>query len=57
MKRSNLSAVFTLLILLSLTFSSCAAIGGIFKAGMWFGVIAIIVVVAIIIWIVSKVRK
>lgn len=57
MKRNNLSAVFTLLILLSFSLSSCAAIGGIFKAGMWFGVIAIIVVVAIIIWIVSKARK
>lgn len=36
------------------TLSSCELIGGIFKAGIWTGVIAIVVVVAIIIWLLSK---
>lgn len=34
--------------------SSCAAIEGVFKAGMWFGIIGVIVVVALVIWLVSK---
>lgn len=55
--KNNLIAAFTLLIVLSFTLTSCEAIGSIFKAGMWVGVIAIIVVVAIILWIVNKVRK
>lgn len=39
------------------TFSSCAAIGGIFKAGIWVGVFVVILVVGIILWIVSKARN
>lgn len=37
--------------------SSCQAIGSIFKAGVWAGVIGIVVVVAIILWVVSKLNK
>jgi hypothetical protein len=36
------------------TLSSCEAIGGIFKAGVWTGVIAIVVIVALVIWILSR---
>ena len=57
MKKSNLSSTLSLLILLSATLSSCQAIGDIFKTGMWFGVIGVIVVVAIILWLVGKARK
>lgn len=35
--------------------TSCEAIEGIFKAGMWTGVIIVVAVVALIIWIISKV--
>ncbi|MCW8313978.1 hypothetical protein ABTW24_08390 [Sphingobacterium thalpophilum] len=34
--------------------SSCAAIESIFKAGVWSGILLVVVVVAVIIWIVSK---
>ncbi len=44
-----------LLLLMAVTFSSCTAIGDIFKAGAWTAIIGIIIVVAIIFWIVSKV--
>lgn len=37
--------------------SSCQAIGSIFRAGVWAGVIGIVVVVAIILWVVSKLNK
>jgi len=43
-----------LLILLMVTFSSCEVIGGIFKAGVWVGVLLVLVVVFIIVWLVSK---
>ncbi len=45
-----------LLACLTLMLSSCEAIGDIFKAGAWTAIIGIIIVVAIIFWIVSKVR-
>ncbi|WP_270089354.1 hypothetical protein [Sphingobacterium sp. SYP-B4668] len=34
--------------------SSCAAIEGIFKAGVWSGVIMVVVVLALLIWILAK---
>lgn len=43
------------LALLCSTLSSCELIGGIFKAGVWTGVIAIVVVVALVIWILAKI--
>lgn len=46
-----------LLFLITFSLSSCAAIGSIFKAGVWVGVIGIVVVVAIILWLISKMNK
>lgn len=37
------------------TLSSCELIGGIFKAGVWSGILIVVVVVALIIWILAKV--
>ena len=42
--------------LIATLFSSCSAIAGIFKAGAAVGIIAVIIVVAIIIWIISLFR-
>ena len=50
----NKNFLFVLL-LLAVSFSSCEAIGDIFKAGAWTAIIGIVIVVAIIFWIVSKV--
>ena len=55
-QKSPLVLVF-LLAVLSVSFSSCEAIADIFKAGMWFGIIGVIVVVALIIWLINKMRK
>lgn len=41
--------------ILATTLSSCAAIEGIFKAGVWSGVIIVVVILALIIWVLSKV--
>jgi hypothetical protein len=43
-------------LLLVTALNSCSAIAGIFKAGAAVGVIAVIIVIAIIIWIISMFR-
>jgi cytosine/uracil/thiamine/allantoin permease len=48
-------SIFTVLALLVTTLSSCELIEGIFKAGVWSGIIIVVVVLALIIWLVSKV--
>lgn len=57
MKKLNLGMFFSLLVSLSVLFSSCEAIAGIFKAGVWFGIIGVIIVVVIIFWLIGKARK
>ena len=44
-------------VIITVALSSCAAIGGIFKAGVWFGVIGIVLIIAIIFWLINKARK
>lgn len=43
-----------LVALLATTLSSCELVEGIFKAGIWTGVILVIVVIALIIWLAAK---
>ncbi|MDR0261874.1 MAG: hypothetical protein LBJ04_01480 [Sphingobacterium sp.] len=45
---------FALMSSLLMLVASCAAIEGIFKAGVWSGILLVVVVVAIVIWLVSK---
>lgn len=44
-----------LIALLSTTLASCDLIEGIFKAGVWTGIIVVVLVIALIIWLISKV--
>jgi len=44
-----------LVALLMTTLSSCSMIEGIFKAGVWSGIIVVVVVLALIIWVISKI--
>lgn len=37
--------------------SSCEAIGTIFKAGMWWAFFLVFIVIAVILWIISKAKK
>jgi hypothetical protein len=53
MKSNHLLTVLTFILFLTL-FSGCSVIGDIFEAGIWVGVIVVILVVALIIWIFSK---
>lgn len=36
--------------------SSCEVVGGIFKAGAYTGIIVVVVIVALVIWLISKFR-
>ncbi len=53
----NTKLLFTLLTLIIFTATSCQAIGDIFKTGVWTGIILVVVVVAIIIWLISRTKK
>ncbi|RYE28315.1 MAG: phosphatidate cytidylyltransferase [Sphingobacteriaceae bacterium] len=52
MKKLNLSILVVALMVLS----SCSVVGGIFKAGAAIGIIAVVVVIAVIIWVISMFR-
>ncbi|MCG9792767.1 hypothetical protein [Flavobacterium algicola] len=45
--------IATLLVILSL-FTSCEAIGSIFKAGMGFGIFIVVAIIILGLWLVSK---
>ena len=49
--------LFALLASIVFTASSCQAIADIFKAGVWVGVLLVVVVIGIIFWLVGKARK
>ena len=48
----NLLTLFLLFMITTL--SSCSVIGDIFKAGVWVGVLAVVVVVGLIIYFISR---
>jgi hypothetical protein len=53
------SSRLVLLVLLAacVSASGCEVVGGIFKAGLWAGIIMVVLVVAVIMFIVSKARS
>jgi len=54
--RTNVPLV-VLLLVLALTSAGCELIEGVFKAGLWVGVILVVIVVAAIVWIMGKMRR
>jgi flagellar biosynthesis protein FliP len=46
--------ILAALILLMTSFTGCAVVGGIFKAGMWWGIILVGLVVAGIIYLLTR---
>jgi hypothetical protein len=53
MKNLN-SLLLFLCLIFSFGISSCAVIGGIFKAGVWVGVLIVVAIVALIIFLVTR---
>ncbi|WP_373497572.1 hypothetical protein [Aquiflexum sp.] len=36
------------------TFTGCSLIGDIFKAGVWVGIIVVVIIIALVFWIIKK---
>lgn len=51
------NGVYALLIVLTVTLSSCELIGGIFKAGVWTGLLAVALVLGLIIFFIARSGK
>ncbi|MGN7720260.1 phosphatidate cytidylyltransferase [Chitinophaga sp. YIM B06452] len=51
------NAMLFLLGILTVTLSSCELVEGIFKAGVWTGLLLVAVVLGLIIWLISRGRK
>ena len=52
---SNLMRVM-LIVLVAMSASGCELVGGIFKAGIWVGAIAVVLVVVLVVFVVAKVK-
>ena len=50
-------SLLLLLTIVAVSSSGCEVIGGIFKAGMWVGVIMVAVILLAVFWIVGKMRR
>ncbi|RZK96237.1 MAG: hypothetical protein EOO62_29500 [Hymenobacter sp.] len=53
MTTSRLFSLFVLVLMVT-TLSSCSAIGDIFKAGAWVGIVGVFLVVLLVWWLVTK---
>jgi hypothetical protein len=51
------SLLWLLALATAMTLSSCEVIGGIFKAGVWVGILLVLVVVGLILWLVGRGRR
>ncbi|HYJ38218.1 MAG TPA: phosphatidate cytidylyltransferase [Chitinophagaceae bacterium] len=44
-------------LLLASIFSSCELVEGIFKAGVWVGILIVVAIIGLIVWLVGRGRK
>lgn len=49
--------VLSLMTLAMMTLTGCDAIGAIFEAGMWWGIILVVGVIGLILWLFTRSRK
>jgi hypothetical protein len=54
MKKNSMISLVTLLVLITASLSSCEAIKGIFKAGVWTGVIIVVGIIAVVIALLAR---
>ena len=57
MYKINSKTSLLFLLTLAISFSSCQVVEGIFKAGVWVGILIIVVIIALIFWLISKAGK
>jgi hypothetical protein len=51
------NSFWLLAVAVAVSLSSCEVVGGIFKAGMWFGIIIIAAIIILILWLVGRGRR
>lgn len=51
----KLTNYFPLLLILLTLLSGCELVGDIFEAGLWVGVIIVVLIIAIVIWLIKKI--
>ena len=56
MQRLSRYWMLVVLVLAAVTVSGCAAIAGIFKAGVWTGVVMIVILIGIIGFVATRIR-
>jgi len=56
MERLSRYWMIALLVLASVTVAGCEAIAGIFKAGVWTGVVMVVILIAIIGFVATRIR-
>jgi cytosine/uracil/thiamine/allantoin permease len=56
MKKSTLSTLLVVAVAITLL-PGCQAIGGIFKAGMWAGVLVVVVIIGLVLYLISRAGK
>jgi hypothetical protein len=52
----NAAARLLLVLLLAIATAGCELVGDIFQAGMWVGVIMVVLAIGVVLWLVGKVR-
>lgn len=57
MNRLKLIQLSFLIVTVTTFLSSCEVVGGIFKAGVWVGVLVVVGIIALILYFVGKGRK
>ncbi len=57
MKRFNFFQITFMILAITIGLSSCEVIGGIFKAGIWVGVLAVVGIIALVLYFVGKSKK
>jgi hypothetical protein len=54
--KNHLTQAFVFLLLM-ITMTGCSLVGDIFEAGLWVGVILVVLVIVIIFWVLKKLLK
>jgi hypothetical protein len=57
MPQTGALARITTLVVLGLTTAGCEVVGGIFKAGLWVGALAVIAIVVLVVVVMGKIKR
>jgi uncharacterized membrane protein YkvI len=52
----NQAIMFTLLLISTIMLAGCELVGDIFEAGVWVGVILVVLVIGLVVWLFSRAR-